>query len=98
MSRRLVDFDPLSGIAHYSEWSELDDALRYTAVQDADNIVDFNRFLASEAPSRHGDGLTLAARIPMTLWTQLKQAGIIDDPARMKRWLADSNNRKWLVR
>ena len=98
MSRRLVDYDPVSGIAHYSEWNELDDALRFHAVQDADPITDFNAYLRSVAPSRHGDGLTHVAKIPMPLWTLLNSVGLFDDKVALRRWLDDPAHRKWLVR
>lgn len=97
MSRRLVDFDPVSGIAHYSEWNDIDDALRYHAVQNVDSILDFNRMQANEAPARFGD-LAPVARIPMTLWTKLKREGIIDDEKAMRRWLRDPDNRHFLLR
>jgi len=98
MSRRLVDFDPASGIAHYSEWGELDDALRYTAVQETDGILELNALQASNASARFGDGLTPVARIPMVLWTLLKSLGIIDDRKALERWLRDPDHRKYLVR
>lgn len=97
MSRRLVDFDPITGIAHYSEWSELDDALRFTAVQDATAITDFNRMQANEAPARFGD-FAHVARLPMPLYFKLKAEGIIDDKKRLQAWLRDPDNRAFLVR
>jgi len=98
MTRRLVDFDPASGIAHYSEWDELDDAIRYTAVQETQDILDFNAAQAAEAPARFGAGLAPVARIPMPMWTLLKSMGIIDDRKALERWLRDPDHRKYLVR
>jgi hypothetical protein len=98
MSRRLVDYDPVSGIAHFSEWSDLDDAIRFTAVQDADPITDHNAYLRSVAPKRHGDGMTHMLKLPMPLWTLLKSVGILDDKVALQRWMADPDHRKFLVR
>jgi hypothetical protein len=97
MSRRLVDFDPFTGIAHYSEWNELDDAIRFTAVQDADNIIDFNKWQRSQAPARFGD-MAHVARIPMPLFQKLWEQGIIQDKKRFMAWCRDPDNRAFLVR
>jgi hypothetical protein len=33
------------------------------------------------------------ASIPMNVYFDLKEKGILDDPAALKRWLNDSDNR-----
>ena len=32
-------------------------------------------------------GVTLAARLPMPIWTKLRQEGILQDPVALQRWL-----------
>src|SRR5882672_12725466 len=96
MSRRLVDFDPLTGIAHYSEWGELDDALRFTAVQDADAIVAANQ--AEAAENRPFGELAKVASIPLPLFQTLWQQGVIQDKKKFMRWCRDPDNRMFLTR
>jgi len=97
MSRRLIDFDPVSGVAHYSEWNEIDDALRYTAVQDADLILAANKIDRDHAPARFGDFAKVAS-IPLPLFFKLKAEGIIDDRKRLMAWLRDPDNQMFLCR
>jgi hypothetical protein len=98
MAKRLVDYDPFTGIAHYVEWGDLDDALHYTAEQEADPIIEQNKLEASMAPARHGDGLTKVGSIPLTLWAELKRKGIIDDKKKLLAWLADPDHSKFRCR
>jgi len=38
------------------------------------------------------------ASIPLNLYYDLKRQGIVDDPARFKKWLNDSDNRFFRTR
>jgi hypothetical protein len=93
MTRRLLGVDPLTGTAQYSDYDEGDDTFRYSQEQNVDALIDWNRRLYNEPKGRHGESMTRVASVPMTLYLELQQQGILDDPVRLKRWLNDPDNR-----
>ena len=95
--KRLVDFDPFTGIAHYSMWDELADAMHFIAVQDADAILDRNKAEAAEANRHYGD-IGHVARIPMPLYMELCRKGIAHDRKKFTEWLNDPDNRFFRTR
>ena len=93
----LVDFDPFTGIAHYSMWDELADEMHFIADQNADPIIKANKAEANETPQRFGD-MAKVASIPLPLFYDLKRRGIIDDRKKLMAWLRDPDNRFFLTR
>jgi hypothetical protein len=100
MHSKLFDFDPVTGtkkIWHYD--GDKDEAIIET-VMDASSVVDDNKALFNQFDERSnwkGD-MHHVAQIPMALYYDLKSKGITDDPARMKAWLNDPENRYFRTR
>jgi hypothetical protein len=100
MQSKIFDIDPLTGTKkmwHYD--ADKDEAIIET-IMDAtgvveDNKAEFNQF--DERSSWKGD-VHKVASIPMALYYDLKAKGITDDPARMKAWLNDPENRFFRTR
>jgi hypothetical protein len=99
MSKRLFDYDPETGTTkwwHYD--ADKDEATIETEFQVGD-LIEANKaqFNSTDERARWGEWNRVAS-IPMVLFHRLKQQGIIDDPAAMKRWLNDPDNRLFRTR
>ena len=90
--RKVIDHDPNTGISHVLYHDEEDGVSRYVAEQDTSSLLDINRAEANAAGKRFGDWARVA-RLPMTLFVELKKKGILDDAKAFKRWLNDPDNR-----
>jgi len=82
-------------------WHDHEDgSVTIQTVQQVDDIADtnkqqFNQF--DERANWNGD-MHKVASIPMSVFYDLKRKGILDDPAAMKKWLNDSDNRVFRTR
>jgi len=99
MSKRLFDYDPETGTTkwwHYD--ADKDEATIETEFQIGD-LIEQNKaqFNSTDERAKWGEWSRVAS-IPMALFHRLKQQGIIDDPAAMKRWLNDPDNRLFRTR
>ena len=90
--KRVIDYDPQTGISHVLYHDESDGVSRYVAEQAVDTLLDFNRKQANEAGKRFGEWAKVAS-IPLTIYNDLKAKGILDDAKAFKRWLNDPDNR-----
>jgi hypothetical protein len=100
MQSKVFDIDPLTGVKkmwHYD--ADKDEAIIETIVDASgvveDNKTEFNHF--DERSNWKGD-LHKVASIPMSVYYDLKAQGITEDPARMKAWLNDPDNRFFRTR
>ncbi|MGA0335143.1 MAG: hypothetical protein ACO3LD_02720 [Luminiphilus sp.] len=99
MSKRLFDYDPETGTTkwwHYD--ADKDEATIETEFQIGD-LIEQNKaqFNSTDERAKWGEWSRVAS-IPMALFHRLKQQGIVDDPAAMKRWLNDPDNRLFRTR
>ena len=99
MSKKLFDYDPETGTTkwwHYD--ADKDEATIETEFQVGD-LVEKNKseFNLYDERTRWGEWNKVAS-IPMALFHRLKAKGIVDDPAAMKRWLNDPDNRFFRTR
>lgn len=69
MSKRLIDFDPNTGVSTFHDYDETDDRTFISYEQDVEPILDANKALQNEATGRMGDMVRVAS-IPTTV--QLK--------------------------
>ena len=96
--KRSLSFDPTSGIRTdfiFEEGTNLkDDQIVIATSQDVTAIVKANKRSANaiDKHQKHGEWSKVAS-IPMSVYHQLKEQGITDDPARFKRWLNDGENK-----
>ena len=95
--KKALDYDPNTGISHVFHYDELTDEATITAEQDITNVIEMNKALYNRDHGKHGEW-THVAQIPMVVYLDLKKKGIIDDPAAMKRWLNDADNRFFRTR
>jgi|TARA_R100001480_G_scaffold50559_1_gene63859 putative lipase involved disintegration of autophagic bodies len=101
--KRSLSFDPTSGIRTdfiFEEGTNLkDDQIVIATSQDVTAIVKANKRSANaiDKHQKHGEWSKVAS-IPMSVYHQLKEQGITDDPARFKRWLNDGENKYFRTR
>lgn len=99
MEKRLFDVDPFTGATQYFYHDEETDETVIETVQNVDLILEANKdsFNSIDEKARWGDG-KMIARIPLNLYYDLKQKGVVDDEAAFRRWLNDSENRFFRTR
>ena len=95
--KRLFSHDEATGITKF--WHVLGNG-EYVVetVQRAEAIVDANKRAFNDAGERWGEKLNRVASIPLSVYYDLKRKGIADDPARMKNWMNDPDNRAFRTR
>jgi hypothetical protein len=101
--RRTLSVDKAAGIktdfVYETGDSAKDDKITIATSQDVTKIVKANKRARNEIDKhqKHGEWSKVAS-IPLTVYYDLKRRGIADDPAAMKRWLNDSDNRAFRTR
>lgn len=93
MSKRLFDVDPLTGSIQYWHWDDERQQFTIETEQRVDDLLDANRRQYNDSTDDYKGDMHKVASIPMNIYMDLKQKGIIDDPAAFKRWLNDPENR-----
>lgn len=97
MNKRIFDTDPLTGITrtwHVKDNGEFVLQTQQTTELDATNARARN---ATDKRTKWGD-MSRVASIPLSVYYELKRKGIADDPAALKKWLNDSDNRVFRTR
>lgn len=99
MATRFFGYDPVLGIERWFHSSDDGESFTIETRQDSTQLLDANKALYNDAPVRFGNQMwTRVAQLPMNLWHELKQKGILDDDAEMKKWLNDPDNRFFRTR
>jgi len=101
--RRTLNIDELLGthteFVYESGDSLKDDKIIISETQDVTNIIEMNKRSANEIDKHKPYGeWSKVASIPLNLYYDLKRQGIVDDPARFKKWLNDPDNRFFRTR
>jgi len=101
--RRTLNIDELLGthteFVYESGDSLKDDKIIISETQDVTNIIEMNKRSANEIDKHQPYGeWSKVASIPLNLYYDLKRQGIVDDPARFKKWLNDPDNRFFRTR
>lgn len=94
MGRRLFEVDPVSGKRKWFYWNDEDKSFTIETEQDVTDLVEHNTALQNADTDRYGEWNRVAS-VPVSVYWDLKQRGIIDDPKKLKAWLNDSDNRKF---
>jgi len=97
MERRPYCVDPLTGTLHYVDYDADADALHYTSEQEAGPLLDLNRKMYNDAPTRWKEGQHVAF-LPDIFVMKLMREGILHDSKRLKRWLNDPDHRAFRTR
>ena len=101
--RRTLSFDKdaksRTDFVYESGDSLKDDKIIISETQDVTAIIEANKRSANaiDKHQKHGEWSKVAS-IPMNIYYDLKRRGILDDPARLKSWLNDSDNRYFRTR
>ena len=97
MTEKIFNIDPLSGITSYWHYDDTTDTAFIEKRQDVTAIVEANKAEMNQDHGRYGEWNKVAS-IPLSVFYDLKQKGIVDDPAAMKKWLNDSENKFFRTR
>lgn len=99
MEKRLFDVDPLTGSRQFFYYDEATDETTIETVQDAEPLMDLNlaSYNSIDHRARWGEG-QMVARLPLNIFWDLKQRGIIGNQKAFSRWLNDSENMKFRTR
>lgn len=101
--RRTLNIDEMLGthteFVYESGDTLKDDKIIISESQDVTSIIEANKRSLNEVDKHKPYGeWSKVASIPLTVYHDLKQRGIVDDPARFKRWLNDPDNRYFRTR
>jgi hypothetical protein len=91
---RPFSYDAETGIKttfHYHE----DGGISFEKTQDVESLLELNKATLNASPEGWKGDLHKVASIPIHVYQQLRAEGILKDPERMKRWLADPDNSKF---
>lgn len=94
--KRLFDRDEATGITKYWHVTDKGEYVVET-VQEVTSVIDGNKREYNDTPDRYGE-FNKVARLPLSVYYELKRKGILNDPVAMKRWLNDSDNRAFRTR
>ena len=101
--KKLFDYDPLTltkKVFHYDD-SVDNRNFAIETIQDAAPIIEANQAELNSTNAKIGSGkedFVKVASIPMNIYMELRKKGIAQDPAAMKRWLNDPDNRFFRTR
>lgn len=96
---RLFDYDDYTGIKKVWHYDAEKDEATIETVQDVSSIVELNKIDLTQSENTGWKGeFHHVARIPLSVYYDLKAQGKLDDEAFMKRWLNDSENRFFRVK
>ena len=90
----LLDFDPLTGIAHYFSHDEMTNETHITTVQDIEPVLKYNERMRNDSLTDGGikKGFWLYAKVPAVVQLKMRQKGIdINDPTATKRIIQEIN-------
>jgi hypothetical protein len=92
MSKKFVDYDPLTGVTNYFH-AMGDGSYVSEDVVDVMPTRETNKALFNDAPTRwKQDGYNHVASIPPTIWFELKRSGIADDEKALLKWIQDPDH------
>lgn len=84
MSKRLFDYDPVTGIKKFWHYNESTDTAIIETEQDSTDILEMNKAERSMHNGRYNDGMHKIASIPMTLYWQWKKEGLFEHENKAK--------------
>lgn len=99
MSKKLFDYDPLTGTTKWWHYDADRDEATIETVFNIEDIIEENKkqYASVDERAKWGEWSKVAS-IPMPLYSRLKRDGIVDDPKKMKAWINDPDNRFFRTR
>jgi hypothetical protein len=100
MEKRIFNEDKDQGITRYWHYNDETDEATIQTQQDVTDIIEENKQEFNMVDERAGwkGEFHRVASIPMSIYSQLKAEGKLDDQDYMKRWLNSDENRFFRVR
>jgi len=99
--KRKIAYDPVTGMETNFIWNgDEEGTFTIQEKQDVSGIVEANKSAYANVDNKanwKGDWHHVAS-IPLTVYYDLKQQGILDDKLALKRWLNDPDNKYFRVR
>lgn len=90
---RILNVDPITRTKRLFHWDAASESFHIETVMDHEDIVEHNKLLHNEATDRGWKGdMVKVASLPIAVWYDLKQKGILDDQKAFRRWLNDPDN------
>ena len=89
-----LDFDPVTGISHYTDYDEATGNMQIRYVQDVEPILKYTQALRNDSGTDQGikEGWWLYAKIPAIVQVHLKFKGLdIKDPTATQRIIEEIN-------
>ena len=91
-----LDYDPLTGIAHYTDYDAETGNMQIHTVQDVEPVIEFNKRLQNDSDEnlRRGvkKGWWLYAKVPAIVQLKMRAKGIdLMDPTATKRIMQEIN-------
>lgn len=90
--RRLLSRDPLTGKTQYFEHDYGSDSFRIVTSEDIEPVLAMNHEQKQDAADDWKGDVHKVASLPMSVYMDLKQKGIVDDERAFRRWLNDPDN------
>lgn len=89
-----LDYDPVTGVAHYFDHDEMTNETKITYVQDVEPLLNYTKRLANDSATDKGikKGWWLYAKIPPIVQIKMKAKGIdLMDPGSTNRIIQEIN-------
>jgi hypothetical protein len=89
-----LDFDPVTGISHYTDFDDASGEMKIYYEQDVEPILKYTRALANDSGTDQGikRGFWLYAKVPPVVQVAMRHKGIdINDPNATKRIIEEIN-------
>ncbi len=91
---RFFDAVPEAGIVRTFHYDPVEERFWIATEQNVEDLVEQNKAISNEITSldRHGE-MRRVASIPLNVYMELREKGIVQDQKAFKRWLNDPDNR-----
>jgi len=96
MSGILFEHDALTRTIQKFHWDPITERFTITDEQEVQDLMDMNTALRnSTASPNRSSGMRRVASVPLNIYMELKQRGILQDAKKLRAWLNDPDNRAW---
>lgn len=102
MDRRVLDWNPETGVSQIFHFDETTDNIHIETVYDTEPLLEENKAFDSlvgvDGAKKWKGDIHRVASIPMTIYMDLMKKGITKDQKAFRKWLNDPSNRYFRTR
>lgn len=98
IERRPFSYDRETGIYTTFCFDHTTERVTFEKSQDAEPLTEINKLVSLETPGNWKGDMHKVASLPLHVWMELKQQGVIDDQKRFKAWLNERDNAAFRTR